>query len=150
MFRSVSEFIQSTQFIGQPGKPIQSAIKYHSFLYIALNEDNKPKIGFSIGDRILGKEYTFVWSWSLPKPIAIESKIKQQLNPFAIKSETIEFDDLKYKTETFNIDVLTLIHIATQSYTCPHIHPYPQDAPNNTSLGSMPVSLYGHMEAIIW
>ena len=96
MFRSVSEFIQSTQFIGQPGKPIQSAIKYHSFLYIALNEDNKPKIGFSIGDRILGKEYTFVWSWSLPKPIDIESKIKQQLNPFAIKSETIEFDDLKY------------------------------------------------------
>ena len=110
--KSIPAFLKSTQFMGQPGKPIEPATKYNSFLYIALNEENKPKIGFTIGDRKLGKDYNFVWSWSLPKPIAIESKVKSQLKEFSEKSnEEIIVDGIKYKTETFNIDLFTLIHI---------------------------------------
>lgn len=109
--RSINAFIKSTQFIGQPGKPIQPAVKYNSFLYIALDNKNQPKIGFTIGDRVLGSDYTFVWSWSLPKPIIIESKVKEQLRLFSKSNQPIVVDEQKYTTETFEIDILTLIHI---------------------------------------
>ncbi len=100
-------------FFGQPSKPNEPIVPYESFLYIALDSDNKPKVGFTIGARNLGKEYDFVWSWTLPKPILVEKRIKDILDLFKIKNNT-NIDDaqgVKYTTETFDVDLLTLIHI---------------------------------------
>ena len=134
-----NKFVDTPRFWGNPGKPDETEIGYFDFLYIAQKTHipNIYKIGITGGERKLGKNQTFIWSWELPRPRLVEKMVIDQLKLFSsgwIKDKYRREKNLprfgkepkdkyEYKTETFkDIDIFTLIHLVRLNVLAMYAH----------------------------
>lgn len=133
------KFVDTPRFWGNPGKPDEKEIGYFDFLYIAQKTHipNIYKIGITGGERKLGKNQIFIWSWQLPRPRLVEKMVIDQLKLFSsgwIKDKHRKEKNLprfgkepkdkyEYKTETFkDIDIFTLIHLVRLNVLAMYAH----------------------------
>ena len=136
---SWNKFVDTPRFWGNPGKPEEKEVGYFDFLYIAQKTHipNIYKIGITGGERKLGKNQIFIWSWELPRPKLVQKMIIDQLKLFSsgwIKDKYRKEKNLprfgkepkdryEYKTETFkDIDIFTLIHLVRLNILAMYAH----------------------------